>query len=104
VKNFDPQSLMSQAKRMKDDLARVQKDLKDRMVEGTSGGGLVAVVANGIQEIQAIRIKPEAVDPKDVEMLEDLVTVAVKAALEKAKKLQDEETAKVTGGMGGLGF
>jgi DNA-binding YbaB/EbfC family protein len=103
MKNFDPQSLMSQAKRMKDDLARVQRELKERMVEGVAGGGLVSVVANGAQEIQAIRIKPEAVDPKDVEMLEDLVTVAVKAALEKAKKLENEETAKVTGGMGGLG-
>ena len=104
MKNFDPQSLMSQAKRMKDELARIQRELKDRMVEGVAGGGLVSVVANGAQEIQAIRIKPEAVDPKDVEMLEDLVTVAVKAALEKAKKLENEETAKVTGGMGGLGL
>jgi nucleoid-associated protein EbfC len=103
MKNFDPQSLMSQAKRMKDDLARIQRELKERMVEGVAGGGLVSVVANGAQEIQAIRIKPEAVDPNDVEMLEDLVTVAVKAALEKAKKLENEETAKVTGGMGGLG-
>ena len=67
MKNFDPQSLMSQAKRMKDELARVQKDLKDRMVEGVAAGGLVSVIANGIQEIQAVRIKPEAVDPKDVE-------------------------------------
>ena len=100
MKNFDPQSLMSQAKRMKDDLARIQRELKDRMVEGVAGGGLVSVVANGAQEIQAIRIKPEAVDPTDVEMLEDLVTVAVKAALEKAKKLENEETAKVTGGLG----
>jgi DNA-binding YbaB/EbfC family protein len=103
MKNFDPQALMSQAKRMKDQLARVQEDLKERMVEATAPGGLVTVVASGTQEIQAIRIKPEAVDPSDVEMLEDLVTVAVKGALEKAKKLHDEEMGKVTGGMGGLG-
>jgi nucleoid-associated protein EbfC len=103
MKNFDPQSLVSQAKRMKEDMARVQSDLKERMVEGVAGGGLVTVVANGVQEIQAIRIKKEAVDPSDVEMLEDLVTVAVKAALEKAKKLNETELGKVTGGLGGLG-
>ena len=103
MKNFDPQSLMSQAKRMKDELAKIQNDLKERMVEGVAGGGLVTVVANGVQEIQAVRIKPEAVDKSDVEMLEDLVTVAVKAALDKAKKLQDSETQKVTGGLGGMG-
>lgn len=100
---FDPKSLMSQAKRMKDELAKIQNDLKDRMVEGVAAGGLVTVVANGNQEIQAIRIKPDAVDKSDVEMLEDLVLVAVKAALEKSKKLQEQETAKVTGGLGGLG-
>jgi len=103
MKNFDPQSLMSQAKRMKDELAKIQNDLKERMVEGVAGGGLVTVVANGVQEIQAVRIKPEAVDKSDVEMLEDLVTVAVKAALDKAKKLQDSETQRVTGGLGGMG-
>jgi DNA-binding YbaB/EbfC family protein len=103
MKNFDPQSLMSQAKRMKEELAKVQNDLKERMVEGVAGGGLVTVVASGAQEIQAIRIKPEAVDPSDVEMLEDLVTVAVKAALDKAKKLNESEMSKVTGGLGGLG-
>jgi DNA-binding YbaB/EbfC family protein len=103
MKNFDPQSLMSQAKRMKDDMARIQADLKDRMVEGVAGGGLVTVVANGVQEIQAVRIKPDAVSKDDVEMLEDLVTVAVKAALEKAKKLHESEMAKVTGGLAGLG-
>jgi nucleoid-associated protein EbfC len=103
MKNFDPQSLMSQAKRMKEELARIQSDLKERMVEGTAGGGLVTVVSNGAQEIQAIRIKKEAVDPADVEMLEDLVTVAVKSALEKAKKLGEAETSRITGGLGGMG-
>jgi DNA-binding YbaB/EbfC family protein len=102
MKNFDPQSLMSQAKRMKEELARVQNDLKDRMVEGAAGGGLVTVVVNGVQEIQAIRIKKEAVDPDDVEMLEDLVTVAVKAALDKSKQLHESEMGRVTGGLGGL--
>ncbi len=100
---FDPRAMMAQAKKMKDDLARIQEDLKQRMVEGAAGGDLVKVVCNGAQEIQAIRIKKEAIDPDDPEMLEDLVTVAVKAALEKSRKLQEQETSKVTGGLGGLG-
>ena len=103
---FNPQAMMAQARKMQEDMARVQKDLAGRMVEGGAGNGLVTVVMNGVQEVQAVRIKAAAVDPDDVEMLEDLVTVAVKAALEKSKELQRAETAKVApmgGGMGGLG-
>ena len=100
---FNPQAMMAQAKKMQDDLARVQKDLQQRMVEGSAGNGLVSVVMNGAQEVQAVRIKPAAIDPDDAEMLEDLVTVAVKAALEKSKELQRTETGKVTGQMGGAG-
>jgi nucleoid-associated protein EbfC len=100
---FNQQAMLAQAKKMQDDLARVQRDLQQRMVEGAAGNGLVSVVMNGAQEIQAVRIKPAAVDPDDVEMLEDLITVAVKSALEKSKELQRAETARVTGGMGGMG-
>lgn len=100
---FNPQAMMAQAKKMQDDLARVQRDLQQRMVEGSAANGLVSVVMNGAQEVQAVRIKPAAVDPSDVEMLEDLVTVAIKAALEKSKELQRAETSKVTGGLGGMG-
>ena len=100
---FDPRTLMAQAKKMKDDMARIQADLKDRMVEGVAGGGLVSCVVSGSKDIQAIRIKKEAIDPNDPEMLEDLVTVAVKTAMEKASKLYEQEMSKVTGGMGGLG-
>lgn len=100
MKGFDPNQLFAQAKKMKDEMARVQDDLKERMVEGKASGGLVSAVANGNQEIVAVRIKPDAVDPDDLELLEDLILVAVKEALEKARAMNEEAMGQVTGGMG----
>jgi len=100
MKGFDPNQLFSQARKMKEEMEGVSQELKQRMVEGTAAEGLVACVANGNQEIEAIRIKPAAVDPDDLEELEDLVLIAVKNALEKARALHDEEMGKITGGMG----
>ena len=99
AKSFDPNALFSQAKKMKDDMARVQEDLKQRMVEGKAPEDLVSVVANGLQEVEAIRIKPAAVDPDDLEELEDLILVAVRQALDKARELHEAEMSKITGGM-----
>ncbi|MAB90423.1 MAG: YbaB/EbfC family nucleoid-associated protein [Planctomycetes bacterium] len=99
AKSFDPNALFSQAKKMKDDMARVQEDLKQRMVEGKAPEDLVSVVANGLQEVEAIRIKPAAVDPDDLEELEDLILVAVRQALDKARALHEAEMSKITGGM-----
>lgn len=99
MKGMDPNALFAQARKMKDDLARVEEDLKDRMVEGKAGDGMVTVVANGNQEVQAVRIKAAAIDPDDPELLEDLVLLAIKQAVEKAKELHEEEMKKVTGGM-----
>jgi len=92
--------LMKQAQKMQADLKRLQEDLKDRVVEGKAGGDAVIAYANGAQEILQIKIKPEAVDPDDIEDLEDLVVAAVRGALEEAKKMADAETARITGGMG----
>jgi hypothetical protein len=99
MKGFDPNQLMAQAKKMKDEMARVQEQLKERMVEGKAGDGLVTVVCNGNQEVEAIRIKPAAVDPDDLEELEDLVLVAVREALQKSRVLSEAEMGKLTGGM-----
>lgn len=99
MKGFDPNQLMAQAKKMKDEMARVQEQLKERMVEGKAGDGLVTVVCNGNQEVEAIRIKPAAVDPDDLEELEDLVLVAVREALQKSRALSEAEMGKLTGGM-----
>lgn len=100
MNRVDPNALFSQARKLKDEMARAQEGLKDRMVEGKAGGGLVTIVANGNQEIEAVKIQKEAVDPDDVSLLEDLVLVAVKEALDKARKLSEEVMGRVTSGMG----
>lgn len=92
-------NLMQQAQKMQRDLAKLQDELKDRHVEGSSGDGAVIVIASGDQKIQSIRLQPEAVDPDDSETLEDLLIVAVNSALEKSKELQRTETEKLTGGV-----
>ncbi len=78
---------------------RMKEELKTRYVEGTSGGGAVVVVSNGNSEIQEIRISPEAVDPEDVEMLQDLVLAATNQALEKARDLNESSISEITGGL-----
>ena len=102
MKGMDPGSLLARARQMKEEMARLQDDLAQRMVEGKAGDGAVSVIMSATQEIQAVRIKPEAVDPDDLEMLEDLVLLAVKQAQEKARALHDAEMGKLTGGMPGL--
>jgi DNA-binding YbaB/EbfC family protein len=91
--------LFQQAQKMQKELKAVQEDLKQRTVLGESGSGLIKVYARGPQEVLKVEIDPEVVDPEDIEMLEDLVLVAVQQALEKAKELSDQETSRVTGGM-----
>jgi DNA-binding YbaB/EbfC family protein len=93
------QKMLKQVQRMQADMAKAQEELKNKTVEATAGGGVVSVVANGSQEIVSITIKPEAVDPDDVEMLEDLVMAAVNEALRKAQELAAQEMQKLTGGL-----
>ncbi|MEC8251694.1 MAG: YbaB/EbfC family nucleoid-associated protein [Planctomycetota bacterium] len=102
----DMQSLLKQAQDMQRRMQETQQALSAQMLEGTAGGGAVTVCVNGNQELQSIKIDPAAVDPGDVEALEDLVTVAVRQALAAAKQLREQETAKVTGGLNlpGMGF
>lgn len=103
---MDMAKMMKQAQKMQEALMKAQEDLGSQTVEGTAGGGAVTVTANGHKEITAIRIKPEAVDPEDVETLEDLVLAAVKDAQAKAAALAESSMGSITGGMGlpGLGF
>lgn len=89
--------MMKQVQKMQADMARVQEELGSKTVEATAGGGMVTVVANGRQEIVSITIDPEAVDPDDVEMLQDLVMAAVNEALRSSKEMATNEMAKVTG-------
>lgn len=102
----DMSSLLKQAQGLQKKMQETERDLEERILEGSAGGGAVKVYANGAQEIQAVKISPEAVDPDDVETLEDLVTAAVRQAMTAAKELRQKEMGKVTGGMNlpGMGF
>jgi DNA-binding YbaB/EbfC family protein len=91
--------MMKQVQKMQAKMEEVQKELENKRVEGTSGGGMVKGVANGKQEILEIKIDPEVVNKEDVEMLEDLVLAAVNQAREKSVEIQNEEMAKLTGGL-----
>ncbi len=93
------QKMMKQAQKMQNDIARVQEELKQIEVEGSSGGGMIKVTANGAQEILSISINPEVVDADDVEMLEDLILAAIKEAITAAQELAANEMSKVTGGI-----
>lgn len=93
------QKMMKQVQKMQADMAKTQEELKNKTVEVSAGGGVITVTANGSQEITDIKIEPDAVDPNDVEMLEDLVLAAVNEALRKAQELAAQEMQKVTGGL-----
>ncbi len=91
--------LMKQAQQMQAQMAKMQEELEDKTLEATAGGGVVKVVVNGRQEFLDIKIDPEAVDPDDVEMLEDLILAAVNEALRKVQDMINQEMGKITGGM-----
>jgi DNA-binding YbaB/EbfC family protein len=92
-------NLMKQAQQLQSKMLKMQEELADKTVESSSGGGMVKVVANGRQQVLAITIEKEVVDPEDVEMLQDLVLAAVNDALAKAQEMVSSEMGKLTGGM-----
>ena len=91
--------MMKQVQKMQQQMQRVQQELEERTVEASAGGGVVRVVATGKLQITSVEIDPEAVDPEDVEMLQDLVLAAVNEALQKAQDMMQEEMGKITGGL-----
>ena len=91
--------LMKQAQEMQAKMAKAQEELESLEVEAGSGGGAVTVRMNGKQEVLGISIRPEVVDPEDVEMLEDLILAAYREARKKAEELAQKELSKVTGGL-----
>lgn len=92
-------NIMKQAQQFQSKMAKLQEELGERTVEATAGGGMVTVTASGKQEIVAIRVEPEVVDPEDVEMLQDLIQAAVNDALNRAKEMVNEEMGKLTSGL-----
>ena len=95
----DPQAMMRQVQKMQDAIREKQAELEAKEYTGTASGELVTVTMTGKHEITAVKIKPEAVDPEDIEMLEDLIAAAVNSAVAAVDKESDEELEKMTGGM-----
>lgn len=93
-------NMMKQAQKMQKQMADMQENLDQQLFEATVGGGVVKAEVNGKKEVTKIKIDPEAVDPDDVEMLEDLVVAAVNEAIRKAEEAVNGQVSKLTGGMG----
>lgn len=91
--------LMKQVQKMQQDMMKLQEELKEKTVEATAGGGVVKVTASGKKQLVSIEIKPEAVDPDDMEMLQDLILAAANEALQKAEDMVSQEMGKLTGGL-----
>ncbi len=91
--------LMQQAQKLQSKLAKAQEELSDITVESSSGGGAVKVTMNGQQKIQSVKISPEAVNPDDIELLEDLVLTAVSEAIAKSQEVAAEHLGDLTGGL-----
>lgn len=92
-------NVVKQAQMMQERMQQVQEEVEKKTVEATAGGGVITVIANGKKEIEAIKIKPEAVDPDDVETLEDLIMVAVNDAIKQAEDMMAEGMSEITGGI-----
>jgi nucleoid-associated protein EbfC len=91
--------MMKQVKKMQEQMLKTQEELGQKTFEGTAGGGVVSITVNGHKKVTAVTIKPEAVDPDDVEMLQDLVLTAINDAMTKAEETAGKEMSKLTGGM-----
>ena len=96
-------NLMKQAQRMQRQMEESQKELETREFTAKAGGGAVEATVTGGKELKAVKISPEAVDPDDVEMLQDLIVAAVNEAMKQADEASADSMSKLTGGLGGLG-
>ncbi|MBI5454302.1 MAG: YbaB/EbfC family nucleoid-associated protein [Deltaproteobacteria bacterium] len=93
-------NLMRQAQKMQEKMAEIQKELAGRTIEASAGGGMVTATVNGAQEVVSVKIDPSVVDPKDIDMLQDLVTAAVNEGLRRSKQMVSDEMGKLTAGLG----
>ena len=92
-------SVIKQAQKMQEEMERVQQETEEEQVEATSGGGAVKVVVNGKKELISIKLDPDAVDPDDIETLEDLILAAVNEGVKKAEEIMSERMGAITGGL-----
>jgi hypothetical protein len=98
------QQLLKQAQKMQQDMVQAQEALKDETVDASAGGGMVKVTITGDLEFKSITIDPQAVDPDDVELLQDMVLAAVNEGLRSAQELAASKMGGIAGGLGGLGL
>jgi DNA-binding YbaB/EbfC family protein len=98
------QQLMKQAQKMQQEMLAAQESLKDEVVSASAGGGMVTVQVTGDLNIKAITISPDAVDPDDVELLQDMVLAAVNEGLRSAQELANSKLGGIAGGLGNLGL
>lgn len=96
-------NLMKQAQKMQRQMEESTKELEEKEVTGSAGGGAVEVTVSGKKEITKVKLAPEVVDPEDIEMLEDLIMAAANEALRQIEAISAEAMSKITGGLGGLG-
>ena len=92
-------NMIKQAQKMQEEMLKAQESLGEQIIETSVGGGAVSVKVNGKKEIMEIKLSPDAVDPDDVEMLEDMIVSAVNEALRKADEAAAGSLSKITGGM-----
>ena len=97
-------NMIKQAQKMQQDMLKMQEEMESKEYDATAGGGMVKAVVNGKHEVLSLTINPEAVDPEDVEMLQDMVVAAVNEAMRKAEADSAQNMSKLTGGLnlGGL--
>ena len=93
-------NMIKQAQKMQQDMMRMQQELQEKEYQAAAGGGVVSAVVNGKHELKALTIDPEAVDPDDVEMLQDMIVAAVNEAMRAADADASETMSKLTGGLG----
>jgi DNA-binding YbaB/EbfC family protein len=91
--------MLRQLQQMQDQISKAQQEIEESTVEASAGGGAVTVVVSGQPRVQSVKIEPEAVDPDDVEMLEDMIVAALNEALEKVRTMQAERFGSVAGGL-----
>ena len=96
-------NMLKQAQKMQQDMLKMQQELQEKEYEAAAGGGVVTAVVSGSHELKNLTIDPEAVDPEDVEMLQDMIVAAVNEAMRSADADASSSMQKFTGGMGGLG-
>jgi len=95
----DMNSMIHQARKMQDQITALQEDIEQRSFSATAGGGAVTVTVTGKKTLQSIELKPEVVDPEDIEMLQDLIISAVNEAINNVESTTETEMSKITGGV-----